>query len=231
MSTQDSDRRRISLVDVTGNVVAVVLGGIGGAAGFKHTHDWAIDNGQTGWLAWAVAVVVEGLAVVAGFEVMRDHQRGHHKRVTLPTVVLVVAFGVQMAAQVSGARDTLAGWLLAAMPALGFLVVCKLLMRRTATTVTPPPQAPRPTVVAASRPDHPTQDPVAAITTGPDTTPEIPPATPRAPRLPPPILAAIRTEITTARRSGRAPTVEDVTRVVALPPDTAALVLADLDTH
>jgi hypothetical protein len=43
--------------------------------------------------------------------------------------VLVVAFLVQMGAQVSGAPRTAAGWLFAAMPALGCLVVIKLVSR------------------------------------------------------------------------------------------------------
>uniref|UniRef100_UPI000698D94C DUF2637 domain-containing protein n=1 Tax=Saccharomonospora iraqiensis TaxID=52698 RepID=UPI000698D94C len=134
MST--TDRRRWSAVGVIRVVVTVVLGGIGAAAGFKHTHDWAVHHGQTGWLAWADAVVIEGMAVVAGFEIQRDRQQQDAglrppRRVTFPVVVLVVAFGIQMAAQVALAEPTPAGWLLAAMPALRFLVVVKLLMRRT----------------------------------------------------------------------------------------------------
>lgn len=104
-------------------VIALLLvGGIGAAAGFKHTHDWAVENGQSGWIAWAVAVVIECMVVVAGMELRR-------KRGTFPMVVLVGAFLLQMAAQVSSARDTVAGWLLAATPALGFLVIVKLVLR------------------------------------------------------------------------------------------------------
>lgn len=141
MSTKD---RKWSVVDVTRVGIATTLGGIGGAAGFKHTHDWAVENGQHGWIAWAVAVVIEGMAVVAGFEIQRDHRNGNHARITFPIVVLVIAFAIQMASQVSQARDTFAGWLLAAMPALGFLVVVKLLMR-----------SPAEEVPAASPPDRP----------------------------------------------------------------------------
>ena len=79
------------LVEAIRVLVTVVLGGIGGAAGFTHTHDWAIHHGQTGWLAWADAVVIEGIAIVAGFEVRRDHHHGHTRKVTFPLVVLVAA--------------------------------------------------------------------------------------------------------------------------------------------
>ncbi|MEU5257332.1 DUF2637 domain-containing protein [Amycolatopsis sp. NPDC021455] len=123
-------------------LITVALGGIGGAAGFTHTHDWAIHHGQHGWLAWADAVVIECLAIVAGFEVARDHHRGTTRRITFPLVVLVAALGVQMAAQVALAEPSPAGWLVAAMPALGFLVVVKLLMRRTLEPATTPAPAP-----------------------------------------------------------------------------------------
>ena len=113
-------------------VITLGLAGIGAAAGFRHTHDWAVSNGQTGWFAWADAVVIECMCLVAGFEIHRDHKAGRSAR--LPLTVLVVGFGIQMTAQVAEATPTPAGWLLAATPALGFLVVVKLLMRRLRPT-------------------------------------------------------------------------------------------------
>ncbi|MEO6087741.1 MAG: DUF2637 domain-containing protein [Umezawaea sp.] len=104
-------------------VITVVVGVIGGAAGFTHTHDWAEKNGQAGWIAWAVAVVVECMVIVAGLELKR-------RRGAFPLMVLVAAFLLQMAAQVASAPKTPAGWLIAATPALSFLVIVKLLMRR-----------------------------------------------------------------------------------------------------
>src|ERR1700716_4305051 len=141
MSTVDSSNRiGRHLVDVIRVLVTALLGGIGAAAGFTHTHDWAVHHGQTGWLAWADAVVIEGMAIVAGFEVHHDHQRpGNGRTVSFPMVVLFAGFGIQMAAQVALAEPSPAGWLVAAMPALGFLVVVKLLMRHTPTTDHPDP--------------------------------------------------------------------------------------------
>src|SRR3954453_5090662 len=107
MSKVDSSK----LTDAIRVFVTVVLGGIGGAAGFTHTHDWAIRHGETGWLAWADAVVIEGIAIVAGFEVRRDHHHGQTRTLTFPLVVLVAGFGIQMSAQVALAEPTPAGWL------------------------------------------------------------------------------------------------------------------------
>lgn len=106
-------------------VITVAVGAIGGAIGFWHTYEWAVENGQKGPVAWGIAVVVESMAVVAGLELRRRYGIG-------PLLVLVAAFLLQMAAQVAGARDTVAGWLLAATPALGFLVIVKFGLRAAA---------------------------------------------------------------------------------------------------
>ena len=121
----------VRFADVIRIGVAVVLGGIGAAAGFTHTHDWAANHGQTGWLAWATAVVIEGIAIVAGIEIHHDRAAGRSFR--FPMIVLCFGVLVQMTAQVAEAEPSPAGWLVAAMPALGFLAVVKLLMRRMPT--------------------------------------------------------------------------------------------------
>lgn len=210
--------RRVDPVAVLRILVAVVLGGIGAAAGFKHTHDWAIANGQAGWLAWADAVVIEGLAVMAGFEIHRDHQHGRtQRRVTFPMAVLVVAFIVQMSAQVALAPRTPAGWLVAAMPALGFLIVVKLLMRHT------PNPRPAPTALP----------PTAAepVTGGPEL--------PRRPNPPGSVLgklpATVRQSVTAtteaAHAEGRSVTSDDIHARVSLPNDLVASLVAELNTR
>ncbi|WP_246076591.1 DUF2637 domain-containing protein [Amycolatopsis cihanbeyliensis] len=196
-------------------VVTVVLGGIGAAAGFKHTHDWAVHHGQTGWLAWADAVVIEGMAVVAGFEIHRDRaQPGPHRPVTFPMVVLVVAFGIQMAAQVALAEPTPAGWLLAAMPALGFLVVVKLLMRRATHHTTP--------ATPANREPEPAP-------TG-ETTPAAPVTVPRL-RLPAEIADKVADVVADCRRDGREPTTSDIRAATRVSETFAGQILATLTSN
>lgn len=128
---------------VAGVAVTAVVAVIGAAAGFTHTHDAALVAGQAGWLAWADAVVIECLVIVAGYQMHRYRKAG--QRIGFPVTVLVVAFLVQMGAQVSGAPRTAAGWLFAAMPALGCLVVIKLVSR----SIEPANHAPTRTVEAA----------------------------------------------------------------------------------
>lgn len=197
---------RGKLADVIRIGVAVILGGIGAAAGFTHTHNWAVSHGQDGWLAWATAVVIEGMAVVAGFEIHHDRAAG--RPFGFPATVLVFGVLVQMTAQVAEAEPSPAGWLVAAMPALGFLAVVKLLMRRTPTEP--------PTPVEAADTSEPAQEPRAPS-----------PAPAAVPRLPADIIARIDAAVTAARDEGREPSIEDIQRVARVPADLARRVLAD----
>ena len=190
-------------------LVTVVLGGIGAAAGFTHTHDWAVHHGQTGWLAWADAVVIEGIAIVAGFEVRRDHQQGNTRRITFPVVVLIAGFGIQMTAQVALAEPTPGGWLLAAMPALGFLVVVKLLMRR----------APADTEAGAP-----------AATPAPTPTPA-PPRGSTLAKLPAGVRESVTRTTESVHAAGRSVTADDLSAAVKLPDAMVAALLDELNTR
>ncbi|MGW5740770.1 DUF2637 domain-containing protein [Amycolatopsis sp. NPDC003861] len=218
MSTADSTNRTRRLVDTIRVLVAVVLGTIGAAAGFTHTHDWAVHHGQLGWIAWADAVVIEGIVIVAGFEIQRDHRTGGSRKLTFPVAVLVAGFGVQMAAQVALAEPTPAGWLVAAMPALGFLVVVKLLMRRAPA---PEPES-EPVTATAARTDienEPVRQPAAVVA----------PARPRL-KLPAELTSKITSVAEAARSEGRELTIEEIRRVVRVPEPMAAQILRELTT-
>lgn len=210
--------RRLDTTRVTATIqtaVTVALGGIGGSAGFIHTHEWATAHGQHGWLAWADAVVIEGMAVVAGFEIHRDRHAGRSTgRVSLPQVVLVVAFLVQMAAQVALAERSVTGWLLAAMPALGFLTVVKLVMRRIPDQ-SGEPSTPTPHVAMAPTPASPPPGrPVSAVVD----------------RLPASVRQSVLTVAGQARQDGRQITVEEIRRTIRLPESMLANLVAELNT-
>ncbi|GDY28774.1 DUF2637 domain-containing protein [Gandjariella thermophila] len=208
-------------------LVATVLGGIGAAAGFTHTHDWAEHHGQHGWLAWADAVVIEGIATVAGFEIHRDHRAGRHPSWrSFPVVVLVVGFVVQMAAQVAEAEPSLPGWLLAAMPALGFLTVVKLLIRRIPAD-TPAPSTPDTdhTDKATNREAPARPAPSAATAAGASARP-----VPRTRlRLPTEMREAIHATADQAARDGRELTVDDVRQAVRVPADLAEQIVREIN--
>lgn len=206
---------RPDLTSIIRTTVTIALGGIGASAGFTHTHDWAVHHGQLGWLAWADAVVIEGMAVVAGFEVHRDHQAGR-KGITLPQVVLAVAFLIQMTAQVAQAEPSPAGWLLAAMPALGFLTVVKLTMRRLPATANPTPQA------AHATPDLPTPDQPAGL-------PRAAPAQSVISRLPITVRNKVISTTEQAHRDGHPVTPDEIGRTITLPQPMLADLITELN--
>ena len=216
---------RSRLVNFVRIAVAVILGGIGAAVGFTHTHEWALHHGQTGWLAWATAVVIEGMAVVAGFEIQRDHACGRRRKLTFPMAVLVFAVGIQMAAQVALAEPSVPGWIVASMPALAFLVVVKLLMRSTsdpapeaATAAETAPDA-APTAVAA----EPAPDPVPAMSS------EVTPAL-AALKLPPEMTSRVGGLADAARAEGRQLTTSEIRDKTRIPEPMAARILEAITT-
>jgi hypothetical protein len=116
--------RRRSVEGVIQVVIMLAIGAAAGAASFTHVHDVAAEHGQAGWLAWADAVVLELMSVASGLEIRR--RKRLHAPVGFPVVVLSVAVSLSLSAQVVDAEASPIGWITAAIPALGFLVMVKI---------------------------------------------------------------------------------------------------------
>jgi hypothetical protein len=153
-----------------------IVAGAAGPASFTHVHNVASNHGQPGWLAWADAVVLELMSIASGLELRRRKRAGTTS--TFPATVLGCAVTLSLAAQVVEAEASPIGWIAAAIPALGFLVMVKVALSHT--TAAPPdashPQQPAPgpsfaghadpqppdaglRPVARSDPAHPERDP------------------------------------------------------------------------
>lgn len=108
--------------------IMLLMGGGAGAASFKHIHDLAVAYGQPSWIGWANAVVVELMSIVAGLEIRRRKRTGQPAG-----FVYLVFFGavlISLAANVAKAHPSPWGWIMAALPALGFLAVVKIVLTR-----------------------------------------------------------------------------------------------------
>lgn len=114
----------------------LAIGGAAGAASFTHVHNVAAAHGQPGWLAWADAIVLELMSIASGLE-LRRRKRAHTSTV-FPATVLACAVTLSLAAQVVEAEPSIIGWIAAAVPALGFLVMVKIALGRT-SAATPAP--------------------------------------------------------------------------------------------
>lgn len=135
---------RDALADGLQLAILVGMGGLAGAASFRHVHDLAADHGQPGWFAWATAVSIEAMSIAAGLEIRRSHRT--HRSARFPTVALGGGIAVSLAAQVAQAQRSPWGWIVAAMPAVAFLTVLKFALRRLDTT---------PELAPASEPETP----------------------------------------------------------------------------
>lgn len=105
------------------------VGSVAASASWSHVVSLANRHGQPGWLALADAAVLETLAVSMGLEIRRRRRR--HEPLTFAAAVLVTAVALQLAAQVAQAPRSFWGWTMAALPAIGFLVLAKTSISRT----------------------------------------------------------------------------------------------------
>ncbi|MFC6087593.1 DUF2637 domain-containing protein [Sphaerisporangium aureirubrum] len=133
-------RRLASWLLDSGPVLVLAL--IAGAGSFSHVRQTAVEHGQTGAMAWAVAVCVDLTCVMAARERQRDKKTGRKRTGPLswPTFVLVAGIVLSLAANLHQAEPSVWGWLTAATPAAAFLVAVSMLERRaTALHLKPSP--------------------------------------------------------------------------------------------
>lgn len=127
-STAHDEARSARGEGVVQVLIMLAIGGAAGAASFTHVHIVAASHGQGGWLAWADAVVLELMSIASGLEIRHRHRC--RRSVGFPVAVLVCAVALSLAAQVLDAEPSPIGWVAAALPALGFLVMVKIALGR-----------------------------------------------------------------------------------------------------
>jgi hypothetical protein len=144
-------------------LILLAIGGMAGAASFTHVHDWTMHNSPHGtgdWFGWANAVISELTPTAAGLEIRR--RKRHHQPIAYPMAVLIAAATLSLSAQVAEAKSGPTGWLIAAVPALAFLALSKLVLSRTTPTKEDTPSTPATTPDASTTAS--TIAPTAALT-------------------------------------------------------------------
>jgi hypothetical protein len=113
-------------------LILLAVGGAAAAASFTHVHDWTMANSPAGtgdWFGWANAIISDLVPLGVGLEVRR--RRRHSLKIgAYPIVVILCAAALSLAGQLAEAKSSVTGWLLAAVPALGFLALTKLVLSR-----------------------------------------------------------------------------------------------------
>jgi hypothetical protein len=127
-------------------LILLGIGAVSAAASFTHIHDWTMANSPTGtgdWFGWANAVVSDLVPLGVGLEVRR--RRRHNLKIgAYPITIILAAASLSLAGQLAQARPSITGWLLAAVPALGFLALTKLVISRPTAPARVPQERPMP---------------------------------------------------------------------------------------
>lgn len=132
LRTDPATARPARVESVVQVVILLAVGSMAGAASFTHVHDWTMQHSPPGtgdWFGWANAVTSELTPLAAGLEVRRRTRTGAPTR--YPVAVLAAFALLSLGAQVARAKPSPSGWLLAALPAVGFLALTKLVLSRT----------------------------------------------------------------------------------------------------
>jgi hypothetical protein len=111
-------------------VIMLAVAGMAGAASFTHVHDWTMHNSPAGtgnWFGWANAMVSELIPLAAGLEARR-RIRHHSTAGAYPIMLIVAAVALSLTGQFAEATHSISGWLISAVPALGFLALVKLVL-------------------------------------------------------------------------------------------------------
>jgi hypothetical protein len=201
-------------------VIMLTVAGMAGAASFTHVHDWTMHNSPAGtgnWFGWANAIVSELIPLAAGLEARR-RIRTYGQAGAYPIVLIVAAVALSLTGQFAEATHSISGWLISAVPALGFLAMVKLVLsspRPSTTTNTTPASEPAPMVVTPSTPER---------TATPTNAGNLLPA-----GLPGHVVAAGRYAATNHEQTvGRPITVEELAARISITPAIAAGVLRQL---
>ncbi len=191
-------------------IILLAIGAMAGAASFTHVHDWTMHNvpaGTGGWFGWANAVISELTPTAAGIEIRR--RKRQHRPIAYPMTVLAAAAVLSLTAQVAQAKPSVTGWLVAAVPALAFLALTKLVLSSPATQR-------EPDTTAGEQPGQPAPEPVTE------------PAT--AEPIPPELLTGARMAAFTHRQAtGKPITTEGLADHLAIPTALAGQLLHELD--
>lgn len=142
MTTTPTDPRPAKsgrLESVVEVIILIAVAVMAGAASFTHVHDWTMDNAPAGtgsWFGWANAMVSELIPLAAGLEARR-RKAAHGKAGKYPVFLILAAVALSLTGQFGEARPSVSGWIVSAVPALGFLALVKLILSRPTSHPTP----------------------------------------------------------------------------------------------
>src|SRR4029450_13324819 len=100
-----------------------------------------MKNSPTGpgaWFGWPNAVITELIPTAALIVIARRRRTG--TPIGYPMLLLVVAVGLSLTAQLAVAQPSVFGWMVSALPALAFFALSKLVFATRPPTPVPAPE-------------------------------------------------------------------------------------------
>ena len=119
----------MNLTTVASRAAAAVVAGVAGFASYRHIYAVAVSAGEPPAVAAVLPLAIDGLILVATLAMHDDQRHGRHPRMSAR---VALAFGVAatLAANVASAAATVTARLVAAVPAVSFLLAVEVLARR-----------------------------------------------------------------------------------------------------
>jgi hypothetical protein len=150
-------------------LAAATVAGVAGFASYRHIFDVASKAGEHQGVAAVLPLAIDGLIVVGTLALLEDKR---HNRAPRLSARVALVFGVlaTIAANIASAHPSVTARLVAAVPAVSFLIAVEVLSRTGKRRTVEPVAEPTP---------EPTPEPVAEVT--PEPMPEPTPAPRRAP--------------------------------------------------
>jgi hypothetical protein len=217
----------------------LAVAAMAGAASFRHVHDWTMHNSPPGtgdWFGWANAMVSELIPLAAGLEARR-RRRLYGTTGLYPIALILGAVALSLTGQFAEAKPGLSGWVISAVPALGFLALVKLVLSGPAASTHTPAATPAEPAVQRAETPAPTTPPgvgpaTPLVTTPPATAASVQPRIGdiSAPAVPAHLIPGARFALAQHEQAtGRPITADELATRMSLTPAVAGQLLTALD--
>lgn len=143
------------------NAIMLIMGIAAGAVCFTHVHDVTVAYGQPSWVGWVNAITIELMAIALGLELRRRKKTGDKTAFVMAAMTIFI--GLSLWAQVATAAPSVGGWIVAVVPAVGFLVLVKVAITRQAEPAEKSDKDSGATVEPVAEPQYPGTAPAAPI--------------------------------------------------------------------
>lgn len=118
----------MTLTTFTSRAAAALVAAVAGFASYRHIYDVATDAGEHQGVAAVLPLAIDGLILVATLAMLDDKRQQRRPR-TSARVALVFGILATLAANIASANPTVTARLVAAVPAVSFLLAVEVLAR------------------------------------------------------------------------------------------------------